>query len=94
MKKIQIKLSELLPIVGKKYSFVTEYRGYKETLYIHPENKPKEFTPLDMSYFTKIKVDKLALLDMAIQDILMAVNGFIPETQLLEYLEQYIDYLS
>lgn len=92
MKKIQISLKELLPIIGKKYSFVTEYRGYKETLYIHPENKPKEFTSLNMSYFPKIKVERLAVLDMAVLDILMAVNGFIPERQLLEYLEQYIDF--
>lgn len=91
---MNIALKELLPLIASEYRFISEYEDVREVFYIHPSSRLIHFTSIDMSYYpvidTRDKKHKVAILKMAVGDILEAVNGFIPEKQLLIYLEQYV----
>jgi hypothetical protein len=91
---MNISLGELLPLIAAEYKFVSSNRGFEEVFYIHPSSKLIPFTSINMSYYPVIYTDdvkhKVAILKLAVKVILEAVNGFIPEKELLKYLEQYI----
>jgi hypothetical protein len=91
---IQISLRELVPLVAKEYAIITTQRGFKETLYIHPNSPFREYTSIDMSYYPKTKIKdvacKLTLLRLLIESILEMANGFVPQATLIKYMEQTI----